>query len=253
MIASALGFTAFIVLAKVVSEDVHPAFIAFMRAFIAMIVLLPWMLTGHLKLKTYKFELLFSRSVFGSIGFIFSMLAVWDVFNLPLAEYNALSFTRSLFVTIFAAIFLRELVGAMRWGAVLVGFLGVLIMAVPEYVFFWLASSGGPMLNLGSLFAILSAVFLPLPSFLLKNLTQYHKPIELLMWANILSSIMLLIPALMVLELAICSWLDDDLCNGLTGLAAQFCYIKAMSIGDASFLSPMDYLRCPWRSLPTGG
>ncbi len=245
MIASALGFTAFIVLAKVVSEDVHPAFIAFMRAFIAMIVLLPWMLTGHLKLKTYKFELLFSRSVFGSIGFIFSMLAVWDVFNLPLAEYNALSFTRSLFVTIFAAIFLRELVGAMRWGAVLVGFLGVLIMAVPEYVFFWLASSGGPMLNLGSLFAILSAVFFAAAIVLVKNLTQYHKPIELLMWANILSSIMLLIPALMYWSWpSVHGWMMI-FAMALTGLAAQFCYIKAMSIGDASFLSPMDYLRLP--------
>ena len=31
----------------------------------------------------------------------------------------------------------------------------------------------------------------------------------------------------------------------LTGFGAQFCYIKAMSIGDASFLSPMDYLRLP--------
>jgi drug/metabolite transporter (DMT)-like permease len=29
------------------------------------------------------------------------------------------------------------------------------------------------------------------------------------------------------------------------GVVAQFCFIKGMSVGDASFLSPMDYLRLP--------
>lgn len=245
MLVSAIGFTVFVVLAKLISEDVHPAFIAFMRAFIAALVLLPLMFTGQLKLKTHKFELLFARSVFGSVGFVFSMLAVWDVFQLPLAEYNALSFTRSLFVTVFAAIFLNEVVGQMRWSAVIIGFIGVLIMAVPAYVFFWLPTEVSPTLNLGSLFALLSAVLFAAAIVLVKNLTQYHKPIELLMWANILSTIMLFVPALMYWSSpSFYSWLMI-IAMAVSGLIAQFCYIKAMSIGDASFLSPMDYLRLP--------
>ena len=142
MIVSAFGFTVFVVLAKYISEDVHPVFLAFLRAFIALLISVPLMLNGQIKLSTEKFELLLVRSVLGSLGFVFSMFAVWHVFELPLAEFNALSFTRSLFVTIFAAIFLGEIVGRFRWGAVVAGFIGVLIMAVPGYVFFWIPTDG---------------------------------------------------------------------------------------------------------------
>jgi len=245
LIVSALGFTVHVVLVKMLSEDVHPVFLAFMRSFCALIIASPLIFSGRVKLSTHKFNLVFARSIFGSLGFVFSMLAVWHVFELPLADFNALSFTRALFVTMFAAFFLREVVGIVRWSAVLVGFLGVLIMAVPSYVFFWLPSETGPTLNWGSLFAILSAICFAAAIVLVKNLTRYHKPVELLIWANLLSSLMLFIPALFFW-----SWPPVEIWGlialmALTGLGAQFCYIKGMSVGDASFLSPMDYLRLP--------
>ena len=245
MIVSAFGFTIFVVLAKYISEDVHPVFLAFMRAFIALLISLPFLVGGQIKLSTAKFELLLARSTLGSLGFVFSMFAVWHVFELPLAEFNALSFTRSLFVTIFAAIFLGEIVGRFRWGAVVAGFLGVLIMAVPGYVFFWIPTEDSPTLNLGSLFALLSAVLMAAAIVLVKNLSQYHRPIGLLTWANLLTSAMLFVPALFFW-----SWPSLEVWGlialmSVTGFGAQFCYIKAMSIGDASFLSPMDYLRLP--------
>lgn len=245
MLIASVGFTLFAVLAKYLSEDVHPVFLAFLRTFIALFISLPFLVTGRIKLSTEKFELLIARSALGSVGFLFSMFALWHVFELPLAEFNALTFTRPLFVTIFAAIFLREIVGKMRAGAVMVGFFGVLIMAVPGYVFFWIPAESSPTLNLGSLFALLSAVLMAAAIVLVKNLTSYHRPIGLLTWANILTSVILFIPALFFW-----SWPSAEtwgliiLMSG-TGFAAQFCYIKAMSIGDASFLSPMEYLRLP--------
>ena len=245
MIASGLGFTVFAILVKMISEEVHPVFIAFMRGLMPCLMLAPLLITGHMKLKTEKFELLFARSLFGSIGFIFIMLALWDALGLPLAEYNALSFTRSMFITIFAAIFLKEVVGKFRWSAVLIGFVGVLIMAVPGVVFFWIPHEEGVTLSLGSLFAILSAVFFAAAIVLVKNLSRYHSPLELLMWSNFLSALMLFIPALFFWSWpSLETWLL--ICGmSVTAIAAQFCYIKGMSIGDASFLSPMDYLRLP--------
>jgi len=260
MLVSAVGFTIHVVLAKLLSADVHPIYIAFLRSLLAFAIAAPLLVSGHVKLSTYRFELVFTRSVFGSIGFIFSMLAVWEIYNLPFAEFNALSFTRSLFVTIFAAIILRETVGLLRWGAVLVGFLGVLIMAVPGVVFFWTDIGAAPTLSLGSLFAILSAICFAVAIVLVKSLTQHHKPIELLIWANLLSTGMLLTFILVANALSFApglSWMGIPWAApsakvwgmlglmALTGLGAQFCYIKAMSIGDASFLSPMDYLRLP--------
>jgi len=245
LILSALAFTVHVVLVKIISEDVHPVFLAFIRSSVALTILSPLLVSGRVKLSTYKFGFVFTRSVFGSLGFVFSMLAVWDVFALPLAEYNALSFTRALFLTVFAAVFLRETVGIARWSAVLVGFLGVLVMAVPSFVFFWLPSDTGPTLNMGSLFTILSAFCFAAAIVLVKNLTRYHKPVELLVWANLLSSLMLFIPALFFWSSPPAEIWGLIALMALTGVGAQFCYIKGMSVGDASFLSPMDYLRLP--------
>ena len=245
MVLSAFGFTAFVTLVKIISEEVHPVFLTFLRTALALLLTLPFLINGRIKLKAKKFELLVARSVLGSVGILFSMFAVWHVFELPLAEFSALSFTRSLFVTIFAAIFLRELVGLMRWSAVLIGFLGVLIMAVPNYVFFWLPSDSGPTLNLGGLLTVFSAAFLAAAIVLVKNLTKYHTPLELLTWSNVLNSALLFVPALFFWSWPSLQMWGLIFAMAVMGLVAQFCYIKAMSIGDASFLSPMDYLRLP--------
>ena len=50
---------------------------------------------------------------------------------LPLAEAVALFFTSPIFVTIMAALFLREKVTAKAWAAVILGFIGVRIILRP--------------------------------------------------------------------------------------------------------------------------
>ncbi len=50
---------------------------------------------------------------------------------LPLADAVAIFFVSPLLITVFSVIFLRERVGPRRWGAVIVGFIGVLIMLRP--------------------------------------------------------------------------------------------------------------------------
>ncbi len=51
---------------------------------------------------------------------------------LPLAEATTLSFAAPLFAVILSALVLREKVGPHRWSAVVVGFLGVLVVMRPE-------------------------------------------------------------------------------------------------------------------------
>jgi drug/metabolite transporter (DMT)-like permease len=54
------------------------------------------------------------------------------VVHLPLAEATAISFVRTLFTTILAIFFLKEVVGIRRWSSVIVGFIGVLVIVRPE-------------------------------------------------------------------------------------------------------------------------
>jgi len=52
--------------------------------------------------------------------------------RLPLIEANAISFTSPLFGVAFAALFLKERVRIYRWSAVIVGFIGVLVVLAPH-------------------------------------------------------------------------------------------------------------------------
>ncbi|MEL6723435.1 MAG: DMT family transporter [Pseudomonadota bacterium] len=247
MVLSGVGFTFYLLLNKLLSADVHPVFLAFWRAFLGLTLALPFVaMIGFSKMKTKRPWLLVLRSLFGTLGFTLAIVAVSDFFTLTLAQFNAISFTRPLFVTLLAALALREFVGPHRWAALVVGFLGVLIMVMPGLFFFWqpgaLDLTG---FDLGSLVALISAFSLAAAIVMVKFLTAELPSMVLLLYANLFSSI-LLAPFLFIF------WHDVSLQDwGLIaamsafGFASQFCFIYAMSIGDASFLSPIDYLRLP--------
>lgn len=246
MIVSGVGYTLHLALAKEITADLHPIFLAFWRSFLAFLLAVPFILLGITKLHTARFGALVTRSLIGSAGFVFGLIAIWPVFGLPLAEFNALSFTRPIFVTILAMILLHEKVGIHRTSAVIAGFAGVLIMTLVPAL---LETGSEAGLNMGALFAILSSLCFAFTIVLVKSLTGVHSPMALLIWANMLSSIF-------ILPVALFFWGSPDLhAWGLIfgmafmGVVAQFCFIKGMSVGDASFLSPMDYLRLPMGAL----
>jgi len=251
MVASGITFTGYLVLAKLLSADIHPLVLAFFRAFIGLMLVMPVLVRrGAGYLKTRRFPTLLARSLFGTLGFAFSLLAVSDMFDLPLAQFNALSFSRPLFLTILATLFLGETVGVHRWGAVGVGFFGVLVMAVPGLVFFWLPGAGSAStLDWGAVLAVASAFAFAGAIVLVKSLSGEHSPVQLLIWANLLSAVLLLVPAIWLWSPPSATEWALILAMSLSGLAGQFCYISAMSVGDASFLSPMDYLRLPMAAL----
>jgi len=246
MVGSGVGFTIYLIMAKEVSSEVHPVVLAFFRATIGFAITAPLLIRhGPGFLKTDRLPLILTRSMFGTLGFILSLVAVSDFFALPLAQFNALSFSRPLFVTLLAALLLNEAVGPHRLGAVGVGFFGVLVMAVPGVIFFWLPEGSGPPLDLAALLALASAFFFAGAIVLVKSLSATHTASQLLTWANLLSTVILL-PGLVWFwsPPSPMAWLMIIVMS-VTGLAAQFAYITAMGMGDASFLSPMDYLRLP--------
>ncbi len=247
MILSGVAFTLYTVLAKELSEDVHPVFLAFWRSFFALFFSVPLILRAGLSsMKTSKPRLVLLRSLFGTLGFTLAMVAVSDFFTLSLSQFNAISFSRPLFVTILAALVLREAVGPHRWGAVAVGFLGVMIMVVPGVFLFWMPqSASGFHLDLGTLTAFGSAFFLAFAIVMVKRLSAELSAVALLTYANLLSSILLL-PCVFIF------WSDASLETwgwiffmAFTGFVSQYCYISAVTFGEASFISPLDYLRLP--------
>ena len=79
-------------------------------------------------LRTKSLKLQVARVIFAMMAMVGSFLAIQ---HMPLADATALSFAKSLFVTVFAIIFLKEVAGFSRWAATIVGFGGVLIIVQP--------------------------------------------------------------------------------------------------------------------------
>lgn len=241
MIGSGIAFTGFLTLSKVMSSQFDPGFLAFWRAGVACLVTLPIIFQQGLSvLKVQQPGLIFLRSMFGTLGFALGFYAVSDAIGLPLSEFNSISFSRAIFVTILAVFLLKERVGIHRWGATLMGCVGVMIMLQPQLG-----------VSLGMVLALASAFFLAGAVTLVKTLTRLHKPVTLLIWANLLSS-MLLLP------LAIWKWPEVApsamewgliILMGSFALVGQYSYIRGMNVGEVSVLSPMDYLRLPMAAM----
>lgn len=71
-----------------------------------------------------------TRALTGAIGNITSVIAFT---LLPMAEVFALIFLMPIFVTLLSVVFLHERVGWRRWTAVVVGFIGVLVVLRPGF------------------------------------------------------------------------------------------------------------------------
>ena len=79
---------------------------------------------------TKRAGLHFLRCIFGLIALLAIFIALR---NLPLATVVSISFAAPIFTTIFSIFFLNEKVGLFRWLAVLVGFIGIIIITEPGF------------------------------------------------------------------------------------------------------------------------
>ena len=233
MLASALGFTVMTTLIKFLGPDYPAALQTFYRQAAGLLVLAPLILRDWRgAFHTTRPGILFFRSAVGTLAMIFSFYAFQ---KLPLAEANALSFTRTLWLVPLAVFVLREKTGPLRIGAALVGFLGVLVMLQPGAV--------GHGFGLGQMAALASAAMFAMTITGMKVMTRDHSPLTLLVWSAVLGLIFSIPPALFVWR-----WPEPfDLmllaAMGVFGTITQGCYIKGMQIGDAGAMAPIDYSR----------
>ena len=234
MLGSALGFAGMTVLIKYLGDDYPPALQTFYRQAAGFLVLLPVILRHRgAAYATTRPGLLMFRSGAGTIGMMLSFYAFQEM---PLADANALSFTRNLWLVPLAAFVVREQVGPLRIGAAVVGFAGVLVMVRP-------GAGGEFALGLPAL-AMLGASFLfALTITGMKVMTRDHSPTVLLVWGATLG-LVLAIPG------AFLTWrwpepADLGLLSlmGVMGTITQACYIKGMQLGDAAAMAPIDYTR----------
>lgn len=126
-------------LAKWVGQYYSPIQILFMRAAIALpvVLVLVTMLGGRRALRTGHIGLHLLR---GAINIISASFFYLGLQSLPLAETTAIAFSAPLFVTALSVWVLKERVDAKRWLAVAAGFSGVLVIVQPGAASFQVAA-----------------------------------------------------------------------------------------------------------------
>lgn len=236
MLAS-LVFSLMVMLIKLLGQRLHITQILLVRQIGMLIMVAPAILhkfPGSLRSKRPGLHLL--RIGFALVAMLCGFTAI---IHMPLADAIAISFAKSFFVTIFAVLFLAEIVGVYRWSAVLIGFVGVIIMLQPgtdNFTIYGLASLVGA--------AAAAAVMI-----LLRLLSRSDSTDTIMTYGALGVGLVMILPGIYFWQaLTQADWL---LLVAVTVVSyiGQRCNILAYKFGEASLLASLDYVRLLWAAV----
>ena len=218
------------VIAKYLSSDISFLQITWARYFFTVVFALPFMFfffrknltwTTHPKLQTLRGLLLF----FANILFFYSISII------SMAKALTLAFVAPLITTALSPFLLNEKVGFKRWSAVIVGFLGSLIVIQPGFIEFNLATIAG----LGTGF------FYGLYLIVTRKLHTSDNPLLTLLLTGVVGLIIgSFIAPFVWIKLSLNQWLLLAL-MGVFACLGHFFLILSLKFADASKLAPFGY------------
>ncbi|QPD00359.1 DMT family transporter [Qipengyuania soli] len=227
-------------LVKYTAESgVHFGEILFWRASLTVPMLGLWLAAqGQLsRLRTNRMPAHIRRAVLGMIGMALTFGAP---ILLPLAESTTLGFTTPIFAVILSALLLRETVGPWRWGAVIAGFLGILVITQP-------GQSHMPMF--GVIVGLSGAFMVAVISIQLRDLGRTDEPIAIVFWFSAWSTAVFALGLPFFIEAhSPKQWLLL-LAIGALGCVAQLLLTASLRFGQVASVIVMDYSSLIWATL----
>jgi drug/metabolite transporter (DMT)-like permease len=190
----------------------------------------------RLGLKVFRTKKL-SAHVIRSISQSCSQSFILIAFSLmPLASAVAINFSAPLFATIVSALLLRETVGFARWGALLVGFLGVLLVVQP----------GAETFQIGSLFALGNAILYGSVTAGVRGMTSTESTETLTMYQ--LAFLSLAFALLLPFGFKIPDWTNGGVMvlNGAGNALGQYWWTRALHLAPTSAVAPFNYFSLIW-------
>ena len=161
---SVIFFSVMEILVKFLSSSYPIGELVFFRGFFGLLPIIFIMPKKKFfqNFKTKKIKLHIFRTITGC----FALISIFfGLKYLPLADAISITFAAPIFATIFSIFFLKEIVGKKRWFAVLIGFLGILIILKP----------GTSLFSIYSIFPILFCVGFAASASLIRILSKTDK------------------------------------------------------------------------------
>ena len=219
---------------KHLGQDLHPFFITFIRAFMMVLLLLPWIFRrGGVGIKMRRPGLHFINGIF----FTFALFGwFWALPRIPLDLNTAVGFTTPIFAVLGAIIFLGEKSESWRWGALVVGIIGALIIIRPTLY-------GIPP---GVLAALFSALCFAVTKLLTKVITKVDAPDSIVFsqafWVTVIA-----------FPVAVYFWQTPNLEQflwiivlSIVTIMNHFAVTWAIRLSDIGMIEPITFTRLIW-------
>lgn len=174
-------------------------------------------------------------------GFTISDMTMFvaSISLMPLADTITIGFAAPLIMTVLSVLLLKERVGPRRWSAVIIGFVGVVIVMQPSG-----AGYGPP-----ALLALGSAGSFAFVLILVRRMAATDSVPCLMFWNSSVVSVVM--AAVMVPHWRTPAGLDIAIfaVNAAAGALGQMLITEAFRLGEVSLLAPIQYTSLLWASL----
>jgi drug/metabolite transporter (DMT)-like permease len=204
--------------------------IVWARLFFGMLITLPvaWKIGGLKGLIPDPFWMHTLRGLFlcGATFFFF-----WALKTLPIADTLAIFFVQPLIVTMLSPVMLGEKVGIRRWAAVVVGFMGTLVIIRPGFQEF----------NLGMILALAAGTSLAIYMLLTRKMSGRVHPMVTTFHTNVAGSVLMTVAVLFFWQPPTPHQWFMFVLLGLIATAGHSLIVKAYDHAEASLLAPFAY------------
>ena len=201
-------------------------------SFLIVLALLPR--AGLATIRTRRFGLHFLRN---AVHFGGQYCWVYAIGALSLATVFAIEFTMPVWTALLAALVLGERLTRPRLAMLALGLAGVLLILRP--------GAGGAFIELAALIMLLGSLCYAAQFIATKRLTSSESPMAVLFWMSVIQT-----PVALILGFS--DWVVPSrvhipwiLAIGVFSFTAHYCITRALKIGDATLVIPIDFLRLP--------
>ncbi|WP_274424833.1 DMT family transporter [Chelativorans sp. YIM 93263] len=238
-----ISVTIFVVMSSLIksAETVPPGQIVFFRSFFAIFPIL-LMLSWRRELKTaLQTSHPVSHLMRGLIGVAAMAATFFGLTRLPLPDAITLNYAQPLMVIALSAIFLGETVRIYRWSAVLIGFLGVIIIAWPKLELLTGESNLESGQALGVIAALCGAGLSAVAMLLVRRLVATEKTATIVMYFSLTATVISLFT--IPFGWTALSW-EETLAligAGICGGTAQILMTQCYRYAELSTIAPFEY------------
>lgn len=222
---------AFTAIGKHLTAEMSVPMITFFRCVFGVLFIIPWVVrVGAAGLATQRPVLLVARGINTLIGLYCVFFAVALI---PLADVVAIQYSKPIFASIAAVMILREVMYGARWRALLIGFIGMLMIIRPGFAE-W---------NIGVLFALGAMAAGAFTTISVKLMTRTEPPDRIVAYTLLVMTVGSAIPAILYWQTP--NYVQFLWLILLGGLATAFqrCVARAFAAADATVVLPFEFTR----------